>query len=92
MLNLQILFSVYIVPEVDGRWAHWEGWSTCTVTCGSGIQSRSRLCSDPEPRFQGKTCHGKTIDERKCGTGICPGRTMWFVCPCLVAFTIIQLT
>ena len=27
---------------VDGEWSEWSEWSACSVTCGLGLQKRSR--------------------------------------------------
>ena len=34
---------------VDGNWGSWESWTTCSTTCGDGVETRNRLCNDPEP-------------------------------------------
>merc|ERR1712020_428718 len=30
------------LPGVDGEWSEWSEWSACSVTCGLGLQKRSR--------------------------------------------------
>ena len=59
----------------------WGSWSGCSVTCGSGVQTRSRTCAyDPgnfgEPLTEQKTCTitasnwGSWSDcSKTCGTG-----------------------
>ena len=39
---------------IDGSVGAWAAWSTCTKSCGSGSQKRTRACT--QPRFGGKKC------------------------------------
>ena len=40
----------------DGNWGQWGSWSTCSVTCGSGTETRRRFCNDPKPTGTGRYC------------------------------------
>uniref|UniRef100_A0A3P8V8E3 SCO-spondin n=1 Tax=Cynoglossus semilaevis TaxID=244447 RepID=A0A3P8V8E3_CYNSE len=59
--------------ESVGSWLPWSKWSKCSVSCGGGQQSRSRLCSSPP-------CSGLIRQSKICNTQVClevgcpPGR------------------
>ena len=40
---------------------------------GGGIQSSTRSCTNPKPRFKGKECEGATKKTRLCGQNPCAG-------------------
>lgn len=67
-----------IFCPIDGGFSPWSDWSPCTVKCGEGIQSRSRLCDSPAPMYGGASCTGYYTEERVCDTGIfCPIDGIW---------------
>ncbi|XP_069105032.1 SCO-spondin-like [Argopecten irradians] len=78
------------VCKIDGEWAAWNPWGTCTVSCGNGTRSRIRSCSDPLPLNGGKQCPGTSSDFSECNTQDCPVRQAgvyqqlcpanWFTC------------
>ena len=65
------LFSL----SVDGGYSEWTAWSSCSLTCGTGIQSRSRSCTNPPPSNGGRSCSrlGQAIQYDRCNTQPCPG-------------------
>ncbi|XP_045163907.2 hemicentin-1-like [Mercenaria mercenaria] len=59
---------------VNVGWTHWARWSSCSLTCGSGIRYRSRYCTNPTPRNQGAGCSGFSTDTEQCNTKACHAR------------------
>lgn len=57
---------------MNGNWNQWNEWSVCSVSCGGGIKKRIRLCNDPPPDKDGKTCIGERIQTVNCGITACP--------------------
>ncbi|KAK4822878.1 hypothetical protein QYF61_021097 [Mycteria americana] len=57
---------------INGNWGPWAPWDACTVTCGGGLQKRSRLCNNPEPQYGGKTCVGEATGTQVCNKQDCP--------------------
>ncbi|XP_066297909.1 sushi, von Willebrand factor type A, EGF and pentraxin domain-containing protein 1-like [Branchiostoma lanceolatum] len=58
--------------RVDGDWCPWQDWDVCSVTCGSGIQTRRRRCACPPPDDSGKNCSGAKMEVRPCRSDDCP--------------------
>lgn len=62
------------IAIVNGNWALWGSWTSCSVTCGSGTQSRTRTCTDPAPANGGSTCSGNSTASQACNTQNCPSK------------------
>ncbi|XP_013410229.1 uncharacterized protein LOC106173605 [Lingula anatina] len=57
---------------VNGGWTTWEGWQSCSQTCGSGTKLRSRTCTNPAPAYNGKNCSGNSSETIPCNLKDCP--------------------
>ena len=71
---LFILFCIlHFYIAVDGGFSDWTAWDTCSVTCGSGTQSRTRDCTNPVPEHSGVDCVGDITESQACDEIPCPG-------------------
>uniref|UniRef100_A0A8C4KD48 ADAM metallopeptidase with thrombospondin type 1 motif 14 n=1 Tax=Dromaius novaehollandiae TaxID=8790 RepID=A0A8C4KD48_DRONO len=57
----------------DGSWSSWSKFGSCSRTCGGGVRSRSRSCSNPPPAYGGRHCPGATYEYQVCSPEECPG-------------------
>ncbi|XP_012591877.2 hemicentin-1 [Microcebus murinus] len=72
-----VLVRVPVIVQVHGGFSHWSAWRSCSVTCGKGIQKRSRLCNNPLPANGGKPCQGSDSEMRNCQNKLCPVDGSW---------------
>ncbi|WAR30290.1 TSP1-like protein [Mya arenaria] len=75
ILNLQIALRLPRVVRVSSS----ENYSlpryiSCSVTCGTGIQTRHRACANPSPTFGGQNCKGTNHQTTSCTEPICRSR------------------
>jgi len=58
--------------ELKGRWIVLQDWSSCSLACGGGSQTRHRYCIIPAG---GDPCEGDAIENRPCNTEKCQNIT-----------------
>ena len=53
---------------VDGGYGQWSSWGTCSKTCDSGTQTRSRACDTLNSAYRGQSCRllGQSTDTKSC--------------------------
>ncbi|KAI8517066.1 hypothetical protein Bbelb_056470 [Branchiostoma belcheri] len=60
------------IVVMDGNWATWLSWGSCGVSCGGGVQTRTRTCDNPPPTIGGADCVGHPSQTRPCNEWQCP--------------------
>ncbi|KAF6720631.1 Brain-specific angiogenesis inhibitor 1 [Oryzias melastigma] len=64
-----------VAPPTDTKTDEWSSWSSCSVSCGEGWQSRTRLCATSS--FSSE-CTGPLRENRECNnTVVCPVDGAW---------------
>ncbi|KAJ8310624.1 hypothetical protein KUTeg_012489 [Tegillarca granosa] len=71
-------------PPIDGGWSSWGSYSSCSQTCKpygttqTGTKSRTRLCNNPTPKYDGKQCAGSGTESVSCSSSTtCPIHGNW---------------
>ncbi|KFR02516.1 A disintegrin and metalloproteinase with thrombospondin motifs 7, partial [Nipponia nippon] len=62
----------YRPDAIDGGWGSWSSWAACSRSCGAGVQSAERQCSNPTPKYGGRYCLGERKRFRICNIRPCP--------------------
>nr|XP_006818840.1 PREDICTED: A disintegrin and metalloproteinase with thrombospondin motifs 9 [Saccoglossus kowalevskii] len=57
---------------VNGGWDKWSPYTQCSRTCGGGVKSSERYCTNPHPKNGGKYCIGRRTKFKPCHTKPCP--------------------
>uniref|UniRef100_A0A4W3HNI1 ADAM metallopeptidase with thrombospondin type 1 motif 16 n=1 Tax=Callorhinchus milii TaxID=7868 RepID=A0A4W3HNI1_CALMI len=63
---------------INGRWSEWSMWLPCSRTCGGGVTSRERQCTNPRPQYGGKFCDGSPRIYKLCNHQNCPQNSIDF--------------
>ena len=71
-LATSMQLCLYLVAE----WGPWTPWSDCSVSCGGGVQRKTRECSKPGSVASG--CKGRVFIDQKCNTQNCSGMQLYF--------------
>ena len=75
-------YEVRYFFAVDGDYSQWTSWSACSITCGDGFQTRTRLCNSPSPENGGRTCIeqglGGSMEMQTCKLADCPSMLSYF--------------
>lgn len=68
-----VFFDTFLV---DGNYSEWSEFMQCSVTCGKGVQTRSRSCINPPPQHGGKNCSafGPAVETKECKLKECPSK------------------
>ncbi|XP_066914707.1 uncharacterized protein [Clytia hemisphaerica] len=56
---------------IDGKWSDWSSWGKCSASCGTGQQTRTRTCTNPEPQHGGLNCADSDSVVRNCNAKPC---------------------
>ena len=59
--------------SVDGEWGQWKAWSSCSVTCDTGVKVRHRDCIFNTSGPRGADCPGSNEESLACSLTYCPG-------------------
>ncbi|XP_031411236.1 A disintegrin and metalloproteinase with thrombospondin motifs 7 [Meleagris gallopavo] len=62
----------YRPDAINGSWGPWSSWAACSRSCGAGVQSAERQCSNPTPKYGGRYCLGERKRFRICNIKPCP--------------------
>ena len=71
----------FTVKPINGNYGPWSVWTLCSKSCGGGVRSRVRNCTNPAPAFGGNDCSalGEPQESEPCNTrNICPGQYFAF--------------
>ena len=55
---------------VNGGWSDWS-WGPCSVECGGGTRTATRICNSPAPSCGGADCPGMDTMSESCNTQAC---------------------
>lgn len=67
----------HVECPVDGGWGPWTEFGKCSLECGKGAQTRTRVCNRNIALNGGKKCVGSTYDSRECNVQECPIDGLW---------------
>nr|XP_054093638.1 A disintegrin and metalloproteinase with thrombospondin motifs 13 isoform X2 [Callithrix jacchus] len=73
------LMELTPIAAVNGHWSSWGPPSPCSRSCGGGVVTRRRQCSNPRPAFGGRVCVGADLQAEMCNTQACEKTQLEFM-------------
>ena len=64
---------MFIKNIVNCTWDEFGDWTTCTKTCGGGVEVRQRQVA-VDAQFGGAACQGGAAEQRLCREEDCPSK------------------
>lgn len=58
------------LPPVHCVWEPWSEWTSCSRSCGGGLQVQTR--EKQVEKYGGRPCEGLPLQNRSCNTHFCP--------------------
>ncbi|XP_060558848.1 A disintegrin and metalloproteinase with thrombospondin motifs adt-1-like [Ruditapes philippinarum] len=55
---------------IDGGWSNYQDMP-CSATCGVGVKTSFRTCTNPAPKYGGKNCTGEAYSFKHCNLRNC---------------------
>ena len=81
MLSFVVQAKLFILAH--GGWSAWTRYTSCSVSCNGGSQTRRRTCTKPSPLKSGRRCLNKRgeiaiaeVQQRKCNWKKCPRKSV----------------
>ncbi|KAI6660106.1 Zinc metalloproteinase nas-14-like [Oopsacas minuta] len=71
LIDITRIKAIYYPHAVSqGLWTEWSHWSPCSVTCSSGLKSRTRICFKSDSTH---VCPGSNFELSRCHKYACMG-------------------
>ena len=68
-----IAFFLTFGKPVPGGVSEWSAWNACEKPCGISNMTRTRSCTNPEPKYGGSNCYDTLEEKSLCEFPPCPG-------------------
>ena len=68
-------FFLLFFHIVNGNYSNWGPYGQCSKSCGGGVKTRNRTCTNPPPANGGEDCSvlGPDTSTMECNIQGCPG-------------------